>query len=109
MSDLKIGMIGLDTSHCPAFANLLNNASDPHHVPGGKVLYAYPGGSPQMALSRDRVEGITARMRDEFGVEILDSIEAVAERSDAILLESVDGRTHLEEFRRLAPFGKPVF
>ena len=109
MSELKIGMIGLDTSHCPAFAKLLNNSDDPHHVPGGRVHVAYPGGSQALAVSRDRVAGFTARLRDEFNVEILDSIEAVAERSDAILLESVDGRTHLEEFRRIAPYGKPVF
>ncbi len=109
VSELKIGMIGLDTSHCPAFTNLLNNPDNPHHVPGGKVLWAYPGGSKQLAQSYDRVEGFTNQLRDEFGVEILDSIEAVAERSDAILLESVDGRCHLEEYRKIAPYGKPVF
>lgn len=109
MSELKIGMIGLDTSHCPSFTNLLNNEGDPHHVPGGKVLTAFPGGSKELAQSYERVEGFTVRLRDEFGVEILDSIEAVAERSDAILLESVDGRCHLEEFKKIAPFGKPVF
>src|SRR5690625_9830 len=102
-------MIGLDTSHCPAFTSLLNEKENPHHVPGGRVHLAYPGGSDKLAVSYNRVEGITARLRDEYGVEIADSIEEVVERSDAILLESVDGRMHLEEFRKVAPFGKPVF
>lgn len=109
MKQLKLGMIGLDTSHCPAFAKLLLDKDDPHHVEGATIVAAYPGGSDAFANSRNRVDQYTAQMRDEFNVEILDSIEAVAERSDAILLESVDGRQHLEQFAKLAPFGKPVF
>lgn len=109
MVPLKIGMIGLDTSHCPAFARLLHDKDNPHHIPGAVIATAYPGGSEAFANSRNRVEQLTAQMRDEFNVEILDSIEAVAERSDAIMLESVDGRQHLEQFAKIAPYGKPVF
>ena len=109
MERLKIGMIGLDTSHCPAFAKLLSEEENPHYVEGGRVVAAFPGGSEQFSLSRNRVAQYTTQMRDEFGVEILDSIEAVAERCDAILLESVDGRQHLEQFKVLAKYGKPVF
>lgn len=109
MAELKIGMVGLDTSHCPAFAGLLNNPAAPAHVPGGRVVAAFPGGSDDFSRSRERVAGLTARMRDEFGLDILDSIEAVADRCDAVLLHSVDGRQHREQFTRLAPFGKPVF
>lgn len=107
--EIKIGMIGLDTSHVVAFAKLLNDASSPYHVAGGKVVVAFPGGSPDFQLSISRVEGFTNQLRDEFGVKIVDSPEAVAQESDAILLESVDGRVHLEQFRQIAPFGKPVF
>ncbi|MGI6610900.1 MAG: Gfo/Idh/MocA family protein [Limnochordia bacterium] len=109
MTELKLGMIGLDTSHCIAFSDLLNNKEHPHHVPGARVVYACPTGSEQFSLSRERIKRITGEVRDKFGVEILDSVEAVAERADAILQVSVDGRLHLEEFRKLAPYGKPVF
>lgn len=109
MSELKIGMIGLDTSHVPAFTKMLNDKQHPHHVPGGNVQIAFPGGSDKMSQSYERVEGFTAQMRDELGVEIVDTIEEVAERCDAILLESVDGRQHLEQFEKIAPFGKPVY
>ena len=91
------------------FSDILNNEDHPHHVSGAKIVYACPTGSEQFSLSRDRLEGFTDQVRDNFGVKILDSIEAVAERVDAILQISVDGRMHLEEFKRLAPFGKPVF
>lgn len=109
MEALKLGMIGLDTSHCGAFTTLLNNTEHPHHVPGGRVVAAFPGGNPNLPISRDRVAQFTEQMRDQHKVEILDSVEAVAERTDAIFLESVDGGQHLEQFAKLAPFGKPVF
>lgn len=106
---IKIGIIGLDTSHVTAFTQLLNDASHQYHVPGGKVVVAYPGGSPDFELSISRVEGFTNTLRDTYGAQIVDSVEAVAELSDAILLESVDGRVHLEQFAKIAPFGKPVY
>ena len=108
MDSLKIGMIGLDTSHCPAFVKLLNDADNEFHVPGAKVVKAFPGGSELFSSSISRVEGFTNELR-EAGVEICDSIEAAAEGMDAFLLESVDGRQHLEQFKILAQYGKPVF
>ncbi|HHW09779.1 MAG TPA: Gfo/Idh/MocA family oxidoreductase [Firmicutes bacterium] len=109
MGDIRIGMIGLDTSHVVAFTKVLNVENDPEHVPGGKVLVAFPGGSKDLAVSYTRVDGYVAKLRDDFGVEMVDSPAAVAERSDAILLESVDGRQHLSQFEEIARFGKPVF
>lgn len=109
MSELKIGLIGLDTSHVTAFTKLLNDPSVEYHVPGGRVVVAYPGGSPDFELSIGRVEGFTNELRDNYNVAIVGSPEAVAEQSDVIMLESVDGRVHLEQFRKIAPFGKPTF
>ena len=109
MAEMNIGMVGLDTSHCPAFTDLLNNPSNPHHVAGGRVRWAYPGGSKLFSKSFNRVEKFTSQLRDEFKVEILGSVEAVGEKADAVLMESVDGRQHLEQFKALAKLGKPVF
>lgn len=106
---INIGMIGLDTSHVIAFAKLLNDEQNEYHVSGGKVTVAFPGGSPDFALSINRIEGFTKQLQEDFGVKIVDSPEAVAEECDAILLESVDGRVHLEQFRRIVSYGKPVF
>ena len=105
---LKIGMVGLDTSHCVAFTGLLNDDTHPYHVPGARVVAAYPGGSDAFSLSRNRVAGFTERLHDEFGVAMVDSIPDLARDVDAILLESVDGRQHLDQFRQLA-VGKPVY
>jgi predicted dehydrogenase len=106
---LKIGMIGLDTSHAPLFAEMLNNSTHPHHIPGGQVTVAFPGGSPDFPLSINRVEGYTAQIRDGCGVRMVESVEAVAEQTDALLLLTVDGRIHVEQFAAIAPYGKPVF
>lgn len=106
---LKIGIIGLDTSHVLAFTKLLNDPSERYHVQGGKVVIAFPGGSPNFELSMSRIDGFTRELRDSFDVEIVDSIEEVAHESDAILLESVDGAVHHEQLQKLVAFKKPIF
>ena len=109
MSELRLGMIGLDTSHATAFTDLLNLEDNPNHVKGGKVAVAFPGGSQEFSLSRDRVEKITQQLVEKHNIKLVDSVEAVAEESDAIFLESVDGRQHLEQFSKIVSYKKPVF
>src|SRR5688572_20900366 len=91
-AELRIGMIGLDTSHVIAFTELINDPTHKQHVPGGKVVAAYKGGSPDLESSSKRVDGYTATLEKKFGVKIVGSIEELCEQVDAILLESVDGR-----------------
>ena len=74
-----------------------------------QVQTLYPGGSPDIPSSRDRVQGYTKQLRDEFGVAIVDSIDALLERVDVVFLESVDGRPHLEQARPVFRARKPVF
>lgn len=106
---LKIGMVGLDTSHCTAFADILHDEKNPYHAAGGRIAAAFPGGSQACAVSRDRVGKFTEQVRDKYGIPIVDSLEALGKGMDAFFLESVDGRQHLEQFRVLARLGKPIF
>ncbi len=106
---LKLGMIGLDTSHVIAFARLLHDEDDPNHVPGGRVIAAYRGGSDDLEASYSRIDGFTERLETEFGVQIVDTIEELCEMVDAILLTSVDGRPHLEQARPVFEAGLPMF
>ena len=103
------GIIGLDTSHVVAFTQLLNAASPKPELAGVRVVAAFPGGSPDIPSSRDRVAGYTAELRDKFGVTIVDSIDALLASVDVVLLESVDGRPHLEQARPVFRARKPVF
>jgi predicted dehydrogenase len=107
--DLRVGIIGLDTSHVVAFTKLLNDAKDPNHVAGAKVVAAYKGGSPDIESSASRLEGYTTQLRNQFGVQIVDSIEELCRGVDAVLLESVDGRPHLAQVRPVLEARKPVF
>lgn len=104
---MRVGIVGCDTSHVVAFAKLMNDPAATGLLAKVEIVCAYPGGSPDIPSSRDRVEGYVNELRDR-GVEIVDSAREVAEKSDAILLESLDGRPHLEQFRQVA-VGKPVF
>lgn len=110
-SELKLGLIGLDTSHVVIFSDEFNNPEAKHHIDGAKVVAAWPGGSPDLQSSISRVPGYTKDLQEKFGVKIMDSIEDVVAASDAILHTSLDGRVHLEQFKRIAAAGpgKPVF
>ncbi len=108
-ADLRLGIIGLDTSHVVAFTQLLNDASGKNHVPGGKVVVAYKGGSADIESSINRVDGYTKQLQDKFGVKIVPTIEELCQQVDAVLLESVDGRPHLEQARPVIQARKPLF
>ena len=103
---IRLGMIGLDTSHVIAFTSYLNN---PKNNTGCKVVAAFPGGSPDFKASADRVDKYTAEMRDKYGVEMVKTIEELCRKVDGIMLESVDGRPHLEQARIVINAGKPLF
>jgi hypothetical protein len=62
-----------------------------------------------LEASWSRVEGYTKQLRDKYGVRILDSIPALCEQVDTIMLESVDGRPHLEQAKPVLAAKKPLF
>jgi predicted dehydrogenase len=106
---IKIGIIGLDTSHVVAFTQLLNDTKRADHVPGARVVCAFKGGSADIESSASRVEGFTKTLQEKWGVEIVDSIETLCKKVDAVLIESVDGRPHLEQARPVFAAKKRVF
>lgn len=108
-ADLRIGLIGLDTSHVIAFTRLFNDTNAADHVPGGTVVAGFKGGSPDVEASWSRVDRYTEQLRREFGVRIVDSIEELCRQVDVVLLESVDGRPHLDQARPVIQAGKRLF
>jgi predicted dehydrogenase len=106
---LRIGLIGLDTSHAVAFTELINDASRPDHVPGGRVVAAYKGGSPDVAMSATRIERFTADVTGKWGVVLVDSIETLLTRVDAVMVLSVDARQHLAQVRPVLAAHQRVF
>ena len=81
---LRLGMIGLDTSHCVAFTKSFNAENAGQELGGFKVVAAFPtSGSSDLPASIDRIAGFTQQMRD-LGVEIVESIEDLVMKSDFI-------------------------
>src|SRR5690606_31727214 len=104
----RVGIIGLDTSHAIAFAKTLNAENAASDYDGFKVVAAYPQGSKDIQSSVDRVPGYIKQMK-EFGVEIVDSIKDLLKKVDVVLLESNDGRVHLEQALPVFKAGKRMY
>ena len=94
--DVKVGIIGIDTSHASAFAGLLNRPNKKPEHEGFKVVAAYQWGSRDIKSSIDRYPRFLKDM-ERYGVEMVDSIPALLAKVDAVLLETNDGRLHLEQ------------
>ncbi|WP_346333020.1 Gfo/Idh/MocA family oxidoreductase [Prosthecobacter sp. SYSU 5D2] len=107
--NLRIGLIGLDSSHSEQFTLRLNDPANPSHIPGARVVAAFPGGSPDLPESAERVAGFTATLKDKYGVQILGSITEVCAAVDAVMILSMDGRPHLEQVREVILSKKPFF
>lgn len=108
-ADLRLGIVGTDTSHVSAFSKILNDPSSPNHIPGARIVAAYKGGSADVESSYTRVDKYAQELRDKYQVEIVPEISAMCGKVDAFLLESVDGRKHLPQMREIVRCGKPVF
>jgi len=105
---LKAGIIGLDTSHAIAFTQILNDPKATGELAEVKVVAAFPGGVQDNPSSWKRVPEYTQQVR-KMGVEIVPGIPELLKKVDVILLESVDGRPHLEQAKPVIAAGKPLF
>lgn len=103
----RVGIIGLDTSHSIAFAKAMNQEN---HVDllGYKVVAAYPHGSKDIESSVKRIPGYVEDIQ-KMDVEIVDSIGELLKKVDVVLLETNDGRRHLEQVLPVLQAGKRVF
>jgi predicted dehydrogenase len=103
--DLRAGIIGTDTSHVPAFTKAFRD----HPEWRIKVVAAYKGGSPDFPVSANRVDGFAKTIQNDYGVEFVESIDALVAKVDVVLLESVDGRPHLAQVTPVLKAKKAVF
>jgi predicted dehydrogenase len=104
----RVGIIGLDTSHATAFTGVLNDPSAGPEFGGYKVVAAYPKGSNDIKSSVDRIPGYIEDVK-KLGVEIAGSIDDLLKKTDVILLETNDGRLHLEQALQVMKSGKRMF
>lgn len=109
LKNIKVGMIGLDTSHCIAFTKELNNPNAGPELAGYKVVAAYPTkGSVDIPSSINRLKTFTEQVEQQ-GVEIVSSIDELLKKVDVVLLETIDGRKHLEQALQVIKARKRMF
>jgi hypothetical protein len=108
-AEIRLGIIGTDTSHVIAFTKILNDPTSPDYVPGARVVAAFKGGSPDVESSYTRVDKFAEELKTKWKVEFSSDIPSLCRKVDGILLESVDGRVHLEQVKPVIAAHKPVF
>ncbi|MEO6188421.1 MAG: Gfo/Idh/MocA family oxidoreductase [Ginsengibacter sp.] len=104
----RIGIIGLDTSHSIEFTKLINGNEGNFQNKGYRVTAAYPRGSADIESAVSRIPEYTETIK-KMGVEIVDSIDELLKKTDFILLETNDGRIHLQQALKVIAAGKPLF
>jgi hypothetical protein len=92
-----------------AFTKILNDASLPDHVPGARIVAAYKGGSKDIKESYERVDKFAEELKTKWKIEFSPDIASLCRKVDAVLIESVDGRVHLEQAKAVIAAGKPMF
>ena len=108
-ADLKIGMVGLDTSHVIAFTRVLNDEADKNHVAGARMIAAVKDSSPAVESSYTRVDKYTTELTDKWGLKLSPTVTELCRHVDAVMIENVDGRPHLKHPIDVIKAGKPLF
>jgi hypothetical protein len=98
-AQLRIGIVGTDTSHAIEFTRILNDAAGEDHVPGARVVAAWEGGSPDIEESVSRRDKYAAELKEKWKVRFYPDVSSLCQHVDAVLLESLDGRAHLTQAR----------
>lgn len=104
----RVGMIGLDTGHSPAFAKSLNDPLAGDKYNGYKLVAAYPNGTENIQAWKDRIPAFTEEVKKQ-GAEIVGSIDELLKKVDVVLITCIDGNKHLEQAIPVFKAGKPVF
>jgi len=104
---IRVGIIGLD-AHAVPFTQIITDPKTAPPVSEMKVVAAVPAYSRDIPFSADNIGKNTQAMR-QMGAEIVDSIDAMLPKVDAVMLLSIDGRPHLEQVKPVLAARKPVF
>lgn len=100
---MNLAILGLDTSHGPAFARIIQQAYPQH-----RLVAAWPGGSNAIPASRDRVQGFTREL-EAMAVPIVDSPETAASNADAVFILTLDGDSHAPLLSNIMRAGQRIY
>lgn len=107
-NELRIGIVGLSV-HSAAFSKLLNDPEKKGDLQGCRVTALYhPPGNPDVDFTREQLAGFEKDIL-AMGVRIVPSMDEMLASSDVVMIETNDGRPHLNEALPAFKAGKPVF
>ena len=107
-AEVKIGIVGIDTSHAIEFTKHINVDKDREIFKDFRITAAYKYGSRSIASSTNRYPKYEAQLK-EMGVEMMPSIKELLAKVDVVMLETNDGREHFAQAREIFASGKRVF
>jgi hypothetical protein len=101
----KITLIGTDSTHCYAFAKLLNSSNS-----DWEIKYAIRDYRSELPISVSRREKIEKEMSNNFDIQVFDFLtEEILTSTDAFIIASVDANLHVSQFKKIAQYKKPIF
>lgn len=108
MQNLKVGIIGLDTSHSIEFTRRLQAPDCPpdQKVEGMKVLTCLRFPS---AFQSEPDQDKRQKILEGWRVKVTKNLEETVAGVDVLMLEINDPGLHLEYFQQLVGLGKPIF
>ena len=108
MDELKLAIVGLDTSHAIHFPERLQSLDIPteRRVSGMRVVNCMKFMTP---FTTSEVLAERTKQLESWGVRVTENFDEAVDDCDAILLEINDPAYHVEYFERAAKLGKPIF
>jgi predicted dehydrogenase len=94
---VRVGILGLDNYQAVEYAQFFNNPKASGDLAGLKVVAAYPAPASEDIPESVRSLPMWKKQIVAFGVELVDSVDELLKRSDAVMIMSLDGRKHLEQ------------
>lgn len=107
-NESRLGIVGL-SPHSAAFSKILNDNEKLADLQGCRVKALYhPPGNPDVEFTERQLQSYESDVLSA-GVELVNSMEELLDEVDGVLIETNDGRPHLEQAMPVFKAGKPVF
>jgi hypothetical protein len=106
--EIKLGVIGLAV-HSAAFSTFLNDKDKKDDLAGCRIEALYhPPGNPDVEFTVKQLADFKSTV-EKAGVKIVSSIDELLGMVDGVLIETNDGRPHMEQLLPVLKAGKAVF
>jgi len=107
-TEIRVGIIGLDTSHAIEFPRRMQapDLDSGVRVAGLRAVTCLRFATPFQ--NEEQLDGRQAEL-ERWGVRVSRKLEDALEGVDALMLEINDPALHLDYFQRCAGLGKPIF